>query len=354
MTPFYEPAWAYGGMVRASAALCRELARRGHQVTVATAHLAAGLPSDETLGGVRVRRFPARFQRFLVPWARGLAPYCARELPSFDVVHLHGHRNGLAVTAARALRRAGRRWVLTTSGTFPHHGQRRLAKRLFDRSVGDAVVSGAAVLVAVSDSEARDLPRPARVVPNGVGPAGDPSGARPRGGTRLLFVGNDRPQKRGHLLPQLLEAVPGIGLELVGPMGAAFLRRFARFGPRVVARGVLSGDALAAAYAGADLLVHPAVGEAFGLVPFEAALAGTAAVVAGGHGCAEWYGRAGGCVVPADDVAALASAVRERLLRPDRAAAEAGAVAAFARTHLTWERAAAAMETVYAEAAAAR
>ena len=40
MTPFYEPAWAYGGMVRASAALCRALAGRGHQVTVATALLA--------------------------------------------------------------------------------------------------------------------------------------------------------------------------------------------------------------------------------------------------------------------------------------------------------------------------
>jgi glycosyltransferase involved in cell wall biosynthesis len=354
VTPFYEPAWAYGGMVRASAGLCRALVLRGHQVTVATALLAVGLPPDETLRGVRVRRFPARFTRFLVPWALGLAAYCARELASFDVVHLHGHRNGLAVTTARALRRAARRWVLTTSGTFPHHGQRPLAKRLFDRGVGDAIVADAAALVAVSESEARDLPRPARVVPNGVEPSGDPKGARARSGTRLLFVGNDRLQKRGHLLPQLLEALPGTDLELVGPMGAAFLRRLARFGPRVVVRGVLSGDALAAAYAGADLLVHPAVGEAFGLVPFEAALAGTAAVVAGGHGCGEWYGRAGGCVVPADDVPLLASAVRERLDHPDRAEAEARAVATFAGIHLTWDRAAAAMEAVYAEVAAAR
>ena len=354
MTPFYEPAWAYGGMVRASAALCRALVARGHEVTVATALLAAGLPPDERLGGVRVRRFPARLKRFLVPWARGLAPYCSRELPSFDVVHLHGHRNGLAVTAARALRNAGRRFVLTTSGTFPHHGQHRLAKRLFDRSVGDAIVADAAVVVAVSESEARDLPRPARVVPNGVLPAGVSNGARARGGARLLFVGNDRLQKRGHLLPELLDALPGTDLALVGPLGAAFLRRFARFGPRVAARGVLSGDALAAAYAGADLVVHPAVGEAFGLVPFEAAFAGTAAVVAGGPGCGAWYERAGGCVVPPDDVARLASAVRERLDRPDRAEAEARAVAAFAGEQLTWERAAEAMEAVFAEVAAAR
>lgn len=354
VTPFYEPAWAYGGMVRASAGLCRALAGRGHQVTVATALLADGLPRDEALGGVEVRRFPARFKRFLVPWARGFASYCSREMRAFDVVHLHGHRNGLAVTAARALRRAGRAWTLTTSGTYPHHGQRRIAKRVFDRVVGDAIVSQAEALVAVSESEARDLPRPSLVVPNGVEPAGDPAGARKHRGARLLFVGNDRHQKRGHLLPELLDRLPAAELELVGPLGPAFVARFARFGPRVVVRGVLSGDALAAAYAAAHLLVHPAVGEAFGLVPFEAALAGTASVVAGGHGCGEWYGRAGGCVVPPDDVGRLAAAVRERLAEPHRAQAEALATAAYARAQLTWDRAAAAMESVYARALAVR
>ena len=48
---------------------------------------------------------------------------CAAELPSVDVVHLHGHRSGLAVAAARALTAPDRPWVLTTHGTVPHHGQ---------------------------------------------------------------------------------------------------------------------------------------------------------------------------------------------------------------------------------------
>jgi glycosyltransferase involved in cell wall biosynthesis len=89
------------------------------------------------------------------------------------------------------------------------------------------------------------------------------------------------------------------------------------------------------------------VGEAFGLVPFEAALQGTASVVAGGHGCGEWFARAGGCVVPPDDPDALATAVGERLSNRDLAAREARSVADFARRELTWERAADAMEGVY-------
>jgi glycosyltransferase involved in cell wall biosynthesis len=358
VTPFYEPYWAYGGMVRASSALCRALALRGHEVTVATVLLEPGPPLEETLAGVRVRRFasPRLLARLLIPWARGLRPFLAAELPATDIVHLHGFRNGLAVVAARALRSAGRPFVLSTHGGFPDHGQRRTAKAAFDRAFGAGIVRDAAALLAVSEGEARDLPRAARVVPNGVEPSGparqpparDPARPLPDRG-RLLFVGNDRPQKRGALLPSLLRSLPETELRLVGPLGRRFLRSLAPFRDRVSVRGVLHGQDLADAYAEADLLVHPAVGEAFGLVPFEAALAGLAAVVAAGHGCAEWYGRAGGCVVPPDDVPALVEAVRLRLADRSLREREARVVTQFVREHLTWERAAAATERLYRE-----
>ena len=362
VTPFYEPFWAYGGMARGSVGLCRALARRGHEVTVATALLEPGPSLDETLGGVRVRRFPgpALLGRILVPWARGLREYLHLALPVVDVVHLHGHRSGFAVTASRALLGSDRSWVLQPSGTFPRHGQYPLVKALFDLLVGDRIVERASLIVAVSESEARDLPRPSRLVPNGVDACGSaraaaaPPSERPRGRPRILFVGTDRPQKRGHLIPGLLAALPEAELHLVGRFAAGFLRLFAPFAERVTVRGVLAGEALAVAYADADLVVHPAVGEAFGLVPFEAALAGTASVVAGGHGCGEWYGRAGGCVVPPDDPSALVDAVRARLHDRGIAASEAGAVAAFAREQLTWDRAAEAMELVYRDARGVR
>ena len=352
VTPFYEPFWAYGGMARASAALCRALAARGHEVTVATALLGDGVPLEAVEGGVRVRRFrgPKALTRLLFPVARGFHTFLRAELRSFDVVHLQGHRNGLAVTASRVLSSARRPWLLTPAGTFPHHGQYPLVKTLFDRLIGDRMVKSAHALVAVSESEARDLPRPARVIPNGVEVCGSVPGKRgPHPRPRLLFVGSDRRQKRGHVLPQLLSSFPEADLELVGPAGPAFRRLFAPFGSRVTARGVLSRDDLAAAYASADVVVHPAIGEAFGLVPFEAAFAGTPAVVAGGHGCGEWYGLAGGCVVPPDDVSALTEAVRRRLQDRDFAKEEARRVSEFAQSRLTWSTAAAAFESVYGE-----
>ena len=355
MAPFFEPAWAHGGMARASAGLARALAGRGHEVTVVTARLDPCHRKEEREGRLRVLRFegPEFLGRRLLPWAPALGGFLRGEGGGFDVAHVHGHRSGLAWTASRALLASGVGYVLQTHGTLPHHGQRRIAKVVFDRLAGDRVVAGAATLVAVSDAEARDLPRPARVVPNGVEPCGEASREPFRAG-EILFVGSDAFQKRAQVLPRLLADLPGARLHVVGRFAPSFLEAFGAQRDRVRTSGVLHGDALARAYASADLVVHPAAGEAFGFVPFEAALHGTAAVVAGGHGCGEWYGRAGGCVVPPDDPTALAAAVKARLDDPTRREVEARGVAAFSRRELTWDRAAEAMEGVYDEVVSAR
>ena len=347
VTPFYEPAWGYGGMARAAAGLCRGLARGGHQVTVVTALLDEAHPREERADGVRVCRLPSIFRGALVPWAPALRRFLEAELPATDLVHLHGHRSGLSVTASRLARSARVPFVLQPHGTFPHHHQRRFAKAVFDGLWGRALLEAATAVVAVSVAEAAELPRAADVVANGVEPPPLPRSPRRAGGASLLFVGSDRPQKRARLLPQLLTAIPKARLELVGRYGARFRRGLRSFADRVRVTGVVDPAGGGEAYARADLVVHPAVAEAFGLVPFEAALAEVPAVVAGGHGCGEWFGRAGGCVVPPDDAASLIDAVRVRLADRERAQAEARAVAAFTRRELTWDRSAAALTALY-------
>ena len=347
VTPFYEPAWAYGGMVRAVAGLCRALAARGHQVTVATALFDSSHPREETRDGVRVRRLSSFFKRVLAPWSPGLRSLLGSELADAQVVHLHGLRSGMAVSTYRACEKGGRPWVLQTHGGFPHHDRFLLPKMAFDNLWGDRMLRLAHSVVAVSQAEAKDLPRESHVIANGVETVGAaPRGDR-RGFYRLLFVGNDSPQKRSELLPDRLTELPAVRLQVVGRFGRRFARRFGPFANRVTLSGPLHGDALAAAYASADLVVYPAVAEAFGLVPFEAALLGIPAVVAGGHGCGEWFGRAGGCVVAPDDPAALADAAQARLSDRSIGEREAAAVAEFARRELTWDKAAQAMESVY-------
>jgi glycosyltransferase involved in cell wall biosynthesis len=356
VTAFYPPAWATGGVARASGALTRELARLGHDVVVATTRWSSNDPAHEDLNRIRVHRFegPRWLRERLFPWPHGLAAYLAQDAGTFDIAHLAGHRTGLAFVAWRALRRARVPYVLQPHGTYPHHAARHVAKALVDALFGTALVRQAAALLAVSQAEARDLPRPAHVAPNGIDDVGAAERMPRAAAPRLLFVGNDAPQKRGRELAALLGALPEVCLTLVGSFGQAFRRAFHPFGPRVEFRGVLASEALAAAYASADLLVQPAVGEAFGLAPFEAALRGTATVVAGGHGSGEWFGRAGGCVVAPGEPRALRDAVLARLDQPELARREAAAVADFARRELSWPKIAHQIEALYRSVLAAR
>jgi glycosyltransferase involved in cell wall biosynthesis len=321
---------------------------RGDDVTVVTTRWDPHHVPEERVGGVRVLRFdsPRYLGDALLPWSPQLRGWLALEVDSFDIAHVHGHRSGLAWTARAALGRAGRPYVLQTHGTYPHHGQRHAAKAVFDRLAGNAITRDAALLLSLSHAEARDLPRPSRIVPNGIEIADAPA-PRAKTGTRVLFVGGDRfHRKRADLLPGLLAALPGTRLVLVGAFSRPFREQLTG---RADFEGVLDGAALAAAYASADVLVHPAHGEAFGLVPFEAALCGTPSVVAEGHGCGEWFSKAGGCAVAGD---ALVPAVKARIEDAALGMREVAAVRAFARRELTWARVADSMADAYRDALA--
>ena len=72
-----------------------------------------------------------------------------------------------------------------------------------------------------TDAEARELPRPARVIANGVEAAGMSARRARHGRPRILFVGTSRPQKRARLLPAVLEALPEV--ELHGALAKSHL-----------------------------------------------------------------------------------------------------------------------------------
>jgi glycosyltransferase involved in cell wall biosynthesis len=82
----------------------------------------------------------------------------------------------------------------------------------------------------------------------------------------------------------------------------------------VVFTGLLTGPARIEALADADVVVYASEHEIFGLVPFEALLAGTPVVVADDSGCGDLVGATGGAaVVRVNDIGALAHAIDEAL-----------------------------------------
>jgi glycosyltransferase involved in cell wall biosynthesis len=351
VVPYYEQAWAYGGIPRLAAAMARGLAGRGHHVTVcttdacdATSRLATGASVRlQEPGHVDVRVFPnlsnrlAYHYQLFTPW--GLATHLRRHAPSFDAAHLHACHNLPGAIAARALTRAGVPYVVSPNGTAAAIERRVLAKRLFAATAGRHVIPGAARVLAVTAAEQAQLAalgvpdRRIVILPNPVDdtefePAADGDAFR-RGhhlGDRkvVLFLGKLTPRKGVDVLLRAFSTLQRGDATLVvagNDMGAGrsidSLVVTLGLEPAVVRVGLLRGRERLNALAAADVVVYPSQHEVFGLVAAEALMCGTPVVVSGDSGCGEMIGRVGGGhIVPYGDPVTLAGAIASILDAP--------------------------------------
>ncbi len=193
-------------------------------------------------------------------------------------------------------------------------------------------------------------------VPPGTDPAPVADGTDGR--SRLVCVGAVSPRKGQDLLVEALASVADLPwtCELVGPVrrNPAYAERLRGLveryglGDRVTFAGPRSGEELAGRYAAADLVVLPSRAETYGMVVTEALARGIPVLATDVDGVPDTLGRAPdgsvpGILVPPEDAAALAGALRrwsaEPGLRRDlRASAcrRRGALEGWATTARQW------------------
>jgi glycosyltransferase involved in cell wall biosynthesis len=290
-----------------------------------------------------------------------------------DVVHAHFWMSGLA--GSRACRPLG----IPLVQTFHALGVvKRRYQGAADSSPAGRIGAEARLLrtvdavVATCTDEVRELlalgarPETLHVVPCGV----DVDLFRPRRATaagtgrrRLLATGRLVPRKGLMTAVEAMSQVAAdVDVELVvaggpaaddvarDPHGAALLKQAAALGvgDRLRLLGRVPHDELPALYRSADAVVAVPRYEPFGIVPLEAMASGVPVIASAVGGMLDTVeDGVTGLLVPPDDPAALAAAVR-RLLADDRLRAALGrAGARRAARRYTWEQVAADTETVY-------
>jgi len=362
VVPYYEHAWAYGGIPRLATAITRGLARRGHLVTVCTtdacdaaSRLPRGARPDFTgarrrgrdssgeAAGPQVRVFRNVSNRLAYHWQFfapvGLASYLRAHAREFDIAHLHACRNLPGVLAAHALRRADVPYVVSPNGTAAAIERRAAAKRVFDATVGRHMLALADRIVAVSDAEHRQLATLGipdariRTVPNPIDESEftsprDPAAFRDAHGVGdaplVLFLGKLTPRKGVDVLlrafAQLTHARARLliaGNDMGSGADADALIVALALGRRAHRIGLLRGAARLDALAAADVVVYPSRDEVFGLVALEALLCGTPVVVCNDSGCGEIVAQLdGGHIVPYGEPDTLAAAIDAVLASP--------------------------------------
>lgn len=352
ITPYYAPAWAYGGVVRAVYGLATAQAALGHHVTVLTtdtlspgARINALHQTQDSISIIRCRnRFKAlRRINLSTPSGWRYALDNLLESPNApDVVHCHELRtteNLLSIPIAAA---HGKPVVVSPHGTLPRETGRSLIKHVWDLMFGRRLaryVDGVLTLTSAEAEAARDwleamgAAPPITVIPNGVDiPATSALHLEgPPVGPTVLFVGRLHKRKGiQFLIPAFAQAVATGGLSdarllIVGPdegvlAHARQMALEAGLGDRVIFTGLLTGTARDEAVAKADLFVLPAVGEGLSIAALEAMAAGLPVILTPGCNLPEVQPRGAGLIV-SREIPALARAIRELLLDPARRAA---------------------------------
>jgi glycosyltransferase involved in cell wall biosynthesis len=389
--PYFAPAWAYGGVVRATTELTRALTDAGHRVVVVTTDTLS--PSEridteeEIIDGVRVvrlRNWSNLLRGKLNLSSPRMFTATIRDLMAehqIEVVHSHEMRTTENLRLAALTKELGVPLVLSPHGTLPYETGRQTVKQLWDRAFGTRLLPHFAQVIALTGAEADEaravwsacgVPLPDErisIVPNGIHlddfaalPPADPFRAQwgLGEGPVVLFLGRLQERKGVQFLipafAQAVETAPDAKLLIVGPDEGMLATAQAQveeyeLGDRVVFTGLLTGQDRLAALAAADLFAMPAVGEGFSMAVLEAMACGLPALLTPGCNFPEAAAEGAGIVAPRE-VPALADALTTLLTDSDQRASMGRCAQALIRERYTWAQVAAQMDAVYRRVAA--
>lgn len=160
----FKPSWEAGGEVRFVYDLAQALIKKGHQVTVFTNDyyrhdygVELGKPVD--VDGVTVFYFDNLLKRFpsfcFPPLPLNLPRRLLKNIQDFDIIHIHGHRNLLELVVSWWAQSKSIPFIIQAHGSAAYHNM-RLMKTIFDRMMGDRILSQATAIVISTPNEQKE------------------------------------------------------------------------------------------------------------------------------------------------------------------------------------------------------
>lgn len=296
--PAYEPAWAFGGVVRCISNLCRELARQGHTVSVYTVNsngmgqaleVPTGSPVDRD--GVKVWYLPSTLGPQSVWDSRVLVRKLEQSVKQYNIVYVSAVWQWLGYETTRICQRARVPSIFGIHGSLDSRllGRHRCKKELYWYLVLQRTLRRASAIHFTTEYErleSRKTGVASFIVPNGLDTSefrrvNSSAGVRkrygiPTGAPLALAVGRIDPKKRLDLLISALSQINEVYLAIVGPDDSFLARRYKKLSRelnvdnRVIWTGYKTGRDLVEMYSAADVFTLLSEDENFGMAVVEA------------------------------------------------------------------------------------
>ncbi len=323
VTAFLSP--VHGGSAEAPYQLSKELAKRGHQVTIYTGDYKLRWDYLDSMPGVTVYSFKTWSSRAKFYVTPGIVRKVKKEIQYFDVVHLHNYRTFQNIAVHYYAKKHNIPFVLQAHGSLPRIISKQNLKQLYDNLCGYRLLKDTSKVIAVTQVEAEQYKNMGvsedkiEIIPHGIASAEFVNLPR-RGAFRkkyslsdsekvILYLGRIDKTKGFDLLcktfADLSKSLNGIKLVIVGPDDGYLsslkkLIKDLKIRDKVLFTGPLYGQEKLSAYIDADVYVLPSIYEIFGITVLEACACGTPVIVTDRCGIADVIGREAGLVVPYD------------------------------------------------------
>lgn len=162
ITPYFPPAWSFGGPVRHVHEISKYLVKQGHKITVFTTNkLSPFTFSDhffEIMDGINIYRFPV-YLNYKGYW---ITPLLNRYLFKIkpDIIHIHSFRNYQCDISYLYCKIRKKPFILTAHGSIrgeeeqkPNFNFYQIIRKMYDTILGKRIIRDAARLIAVNSSE---------------------------------------------------------------------------------------------------------------------------------------------------------------------------------------------------------
>ena len=361
IVPYFYPAWAYGGTPKVVFELCRELVRKGHNVTVYTTDVfdkdkrveqsdveIDGLALSE-VEGIKIKYFKnisnslAFNQKVFISPA--ISKALKKNLKQFDMVHLHEFRTLQNAAAYKYLTKYKIPYILSAHGSVLRLMGKEFLKMLFDKSIGFKILKSAKRVIAVSNIEVEQYIKMGverdriSLIPNGINISEFENADKVKGNFRRAYKLSD---KKILLFIGRLNAIKGIDfllntfailtkdikdtiLVIAGPDDGYKSEiesriNLLKINDKVLLIDGLYGEDKISAMKDADMFIYPSRHEIFGIAPLEALMCGTPVIVTENCGCADFLREAnGGIVVKYQDISGLLDSIQNILDKKEEA-----------------------------------
>ncbi|NQE54754.1 D-inositol-3-phosphate glycosyltransferase [ANME-1 cluster archaeon GoMg3.2] len=311
-----------GGSVNSAYNLSKQLAKRGHDVTIITTDFEF---DDEYIKsvekeGVKVIPFHCIVNISSFLFSPSMKKWLKTNIKNFDVVHMHNFRTYQNSIVHYYANKYGISYILQARGDIPFVYKQRL-KKIYDWIWGYKILKDAPKAIALTKIEAEDYKKwgvdddKIEIVPNGIDLSEydnlPKSGEfRKKYSIRadekvILYLGRIHKIKGIDLLVRafadLVKELDDVRLVIVGP-DDRFLSTLKsqiedlKIGDKILFIGPLFEKDKLKAYVDADVYVLPSVYEVFGNTVLEACACGTPVIVTDRCGIADFVDKLG-CVV---------------------------------------------------------